>query len=139
MLKKILLSFLLASFANFLNAQDIPTVDDVNKNGRWDKKESFKDENLNGLYDSGSSLKSYFVLLGETDFLKWTLNSLLVSFVVTLTGVALASTSAFALSRFEFKGRQFGMIALLTTQMFPATMLLLPFFICLEIELHTIS
>jgi hemolysin activation/secretion protein len=32
MLKKILLSFLLASFANFLNAQDIPTVDDINKN-----------------------------------------------------------------------------------------------------------
>ena len=32
MLKKILLSFLLASFTNFLNAQDIPTVDDVNKN-----------------------------------------------------------------------------------------------------------
>ena len=31
MLKKILLTFLLASFANFLNAQDIPTVDDVNK------------------------------------------------------------------------------------------------------------
>ena len=32
MLKKILLTFLLVSFANFLNAQDIPTVDDVNKN-----------------------------------------------------------------------------------------------------------
>ena len=32
MLKKTLLIFLLASFANFLNAQDIPTVDDVNKN-----------------------------------------------------------------------------------------------------------
>ena len=32
MSKKFLLAFLLASFANFLNAQDIPTVDDVNKN-----------------------------------------------------------------------------------------------------------
>ena len=32
MFKKILLTFLLASFANFLNAEDIPTVDDVNKN-----------------------------------------------------------------------------------------------------------
>ena len=112
--------------------QKAEPFDDVNKNGRWDKKEKFTDENLNGLYDSGSSLKSYFVLLGETDFLKWTFNSLLVSFVVTLTGVALASTSAYALSRFEFKGRQFGMIALLTTQMFPATMLLLPFFILLS-------
>ena len=32
MFKKFLLTFLFASFANFLNAQDIPTVDDVNKN-----------------------------------------------------------------------------------------------------------
>ena len=32
MSKKFLLAFLLASFANLLNAQDIPTVDDVNKN-----------------------------------------------------------------------------------------------------------
>ena len=31
MFKKFLLAFLLATFANFLNAQDIPTVDDVNK------------------------------------------------------------------------------------------------------------
>ena len=32
MFKKFLLVFLLATFANSLNAQDIPTVDDVNKN-----------------------------------------------------------------------------------------------------------
>ena len=32
MFKKFLLVFLLATFANLLNAQDIPTVDDVNKN-----------------------------------------------------------------------------------------------------------
>ena len=59
-------------------------------------------------------------------------NFFIVTFVVTLTGVALASTSGYALSRFNFKGRQFGMLSLLTTQMFPATMLLLPFFILLS-------
>jgi arabinogalactan oligomer/maltooligosaccharide transport system permease protein len=58
-------------------------------------------------------------------------NSFLVSFVVTLTGVVLASTSGYALSRFNFKGRRVVLSSLLMTQMFPATMLLLPFFILL--------
>ena len=49
-----------------------------------------------------------------------------------MTGVVFASIGGYALSRFKFKGREFGMTALLTTQMFPATMLLLPFFILLS-------
>ena len=79
-----------------------------------------------------SGLDSYIQLFTETPFLLWLKNSLLISIAVTLLGVVLASTSAYALSRYRFKGRQFGMIALLTTQMFPATMLLLPFFILLS-------
>ena len=99
---------------------------------KWDRNEQFEDKNLNGMYDRGSSFNSYKTLFFETDFLRWILNSFLVSFVVTITGVVLASTSAYALSRFKFKGRDFGMISLLVTQMFPATMLLLPF--CLAIK-----
>ena len=106
--------------------------DDLNKNGKWDRNEQFEDKNLNGMYDRGSSFNSYKTLFFETDFLRWILNSFLVSFVVTITGVVLASTSAYALSRFKFKGRDFGMISLLVTQMFPATMLLLPFFVLLS-------
>ena len=79
-----------------------------------------------------SGFVSYIHLFTETPFLLWLKNSLLISIAVTLLGVVLASTSAYALSRYRFKGRQFGMIALLTTQMFPATMLLLPFFILLS-------
>ena len=105
---------------------------DLNNNSQWDNGESFTDANSNGKWDSGSSLNSYFTLFTETDFLLWAKNSILVSFLVTLTGVVLASTGGYALSRFRFRGREFGMIALLTTQMFPATMLLLPFFILLS-------
>jgi len=108
------------------------TFTDSNGNNIWDNGENFNDRNSNGLYDHGSSFKSYITLIKNTPFLKWAWNSLLVSFVVTLTGVILASTSAYSLSRYRFRGRQFGMIALLTTQMFPATMLLLPFFILLS-------
>ena len=105
---------------------------DINNNGQWDNGESFTDTNNNGRWDAGSSLKSYLALFAETDFLLWARNSLLISLLVTLTGVVFASTGGYALSRFKFKGREFGMTALLTTQMFPATMLLLPFFILLS-------
>jgi len=105
---------------------------DLNENGQWDNGESFTDANSNGRWDSGSSLKSYLTLFTETDFLLWVRNSIFISLLVTLTGVIFASTAGYALSRFKFRGREFGMTALLTTQMFPATMLLLPFFILLS-------
>ena len=106
--------------------------EDINSNGKWDKGESYEDVNNNNKWDSGSSMKSYLSLFTETDFMLWTWNSIIISFVVTLTGVVFASTGGYALSRFKFKGREFGMVALMTTQMFPATMLLLPFFILLS-------
>ena len=106
--------------------------EDINGNGKWDKGERYEDVNNNYKWDSGSSMKSYLSLFTETDFMLWTWNSIIISFVVTLTGVVFASTGGYALSRFKFKGREFGMIALMTTQMFPATMLLLPFFILLS-------
>ena len=105
---------------------------DLNNNGQWDNQEPYVDINSNGKWDPGSSIKSYISLLTETDFLIWVRNSIFISFLVTLTGIIFASTGGYALSRFKFKGRDFGMIALLTTQMFPATMLLLPFFILLS-------
>ncbi len=79
----------------------------------------------------GASLNNYRVLLTETAFLKWLGNSLLVSLVVTITGVTLASTAGYALSRFRFKGRKGALSGILVTQMFPATMLLLPLYIVL--------
>ena len=105
---------------------------DENQNGLWDLNEDFIDSNKNGVWDSSSSINSYITLFKNTDFLLWTRNSIFVSLIVTLTGVIFASTSGYALSRFKFKGREFGMTAILTTQMFPATMLLLPFFILLS-------
>ena len=53
----------------------------------------------------------------------------MVSAGVTATGVALASTAGYAFSRFRFTGRNATMLAILTTQMFPATMLLLPLYV----------
>jgi arabinogalactan oligomer/maltooligosaccharide transport system permease protein len=78
-----------------------------------------------------ATFKQYVELFTNRPFLLWVWNSTIVSFVVTLTGVALASTAGYALSRFRFVGKQASMLGLLTTQMFPATMLLLPMYIML--------
>jgi arabinogalactan oligomer/maltooligosaccharide transport system permease protein len=71
-------------------------------------------------------------------FLRWLANSLLVAAGVTVTGVALAAIGGYAFSRFRFVGRKATMLAILTTQMFPATMLLLPLYILLA-KLHLIN
>ncbi len=72
---------------------------------------------------------SYRELFTEQPFLRWVGNSSLVALMVTTTGVVLAAIGGYAFSRYRFVGRQTGMLAILTTQMFPATMLLLPLYI----------
>lgn len=79
-----------------------------------------------------ASFKNFVDLFATTDFLIWMRNSLLVSAATTLLGVALASTSAYALARYRFRGRNMMLFSLLMTQMFPATMLMLPFYIILS-------
>ena len=85
-----------------------------------------------------ATLRNYVALFTERPFGLWLLNSTLVAFVVTLTGVALASTAGYAFSRFNFVGKKLGLLSLLVTQMFPATMLLLPMYIML-VKLHLIN
>ncbi|MGZ5022175.1 MAG: sugar ABC transporter permease [Chthoniobacterales bacterium] len=79
----------------------------------------------------GATLANFRVLLTETPFLRWLGNSSIIALAVTLTGVVLASTAGYALSRFRFLGRTSMLNGLLVTQMFPATMLLLPLYLIL--------
>lgn len=83
----------------------------------------------------GATLDSYRRLFFEEPFLRWMGNSLIVSLAVTVVGVGLAITAGYAFSRFKFPGRSAAMIGIITTQMFPVSMLLLPLFILL-IKLH---
>ena len=102
------------------------------KNNFYDINEPFIDKNKNLKWDNGSSFISYIELFKNTPFIKWVFNSIIVSVIVTLTGVILASIGGYSLSRFKFIGRNFGLLTILSTQMFPATMLLLPFFILMS-------
>jgi len=86
----------------------------------------------------GATFANFRILLTETPFLRWVGNSALIALAVTVTGVTLASTAGYALSRFKFLGRSTTLNGLLVTQMFPATMLLLPLYLIL-IKLHLIN
>ncbi len=65
----------------------------------------------------------------KSDFFLWIWNSISVVAVTSVISVILAAISAYAFSRFRFPGREAGLVFLLTTQMIPAGMLLLPLFI----------
>jgi arabinogalactan oligomer / maltooligosaccharide transport system permease protein len=78
---------------------------------------------------AGASLDSYRKLFTQKDFLLWLWNSLIVTLITSTLGLALAATGAYAFSRWKFPGRRAGLLFLLTTQMIPAGMLLIPLYI----------
>jgi arabinogalactan oligomer / maltooligosaccharide transport system permease protein len=84
------------------------------------------------LIPENASFESYRVMLLEKPFWTWMRNSLLVAFATAIFGVTLASTSAYALSRFQLRGKNTMLFGILTTQMFPATMLLLPLYLLMR-------
>lgn len=90
------------------------------------------------LLPEGATLRAYRVMLFEKPFLLWLRNSFVVSMAVTVLGVTLASTAAYAFSRFRFPGRRQGLYLFLMTQMFPATMLMLPLYVLLK-ALHLLD
>ena len=81
------------------------------------------------LLPDGATFAAYARLLKETMFLRWLWNSLLITVATSFIGVSLASTAAYAFSRFKFGGKKGGLILLLSTQMIPAGMLILPLFL----------
>lgn len=79
----------------------------------------------------GATFDSYVALFRDKPFARWMFNSTIVALAVTIFATGLASTAGYAFSRFKFPGHRAGMMLLLITQMFPATMLLLPLFLML--------
>lgn len=65
-------------------------------------------------------------------------NSLIVSAAVTVVGVLLSCTAAYALSRFRFPGRNASLRAFLFVQMFPGVVTTIPLYLVLE-KLHLLD
>lgn len=76
-----------------------------------------------------ATLEAYRTVLVEKEFLVWLWNSIAITTATAIIGVILAATSAYAFSRWRFPGRGPGLVFLLTTQMIPAPMLMVPIYI----------
>lgn len=83
--------------------------------------------NLVGMFlPTEFTLENFRVLLFEKNFLLWARNSLFVASLTTIACVSLATSGAFAFSRFRFWGREAGLILFLAVQAFPGVLSLVP-------------
>lgn len=83
------------------------------------------------------SLDNFAHVIGTRDGHGWLfgrqlLNSLVVSVATSVVGLTLSTTAAYALSRWDFPGRDRSMGAFLVTQMFPQVVMAIPLYILLD-------
>lgn len=74
------------------------------------------------------TLANYRYVLGDTSFLQWFGNSVIVAAFTMLIGIFFSATTGYALSRFNFPGRRSLMMVFLVTQMFPVAILIVPIY-----------
>jgi len=92
---------------------------------------------------SNPTLVQYQTLLSPTGtigpvFLRYFLNSMIVSLSTTVLGVLIAIPAAYAFSRFQFPGRDILFFAVLVRNMFPVVVFLIPLFILMR-TLHLVN
>jgi len=75
---------------------------------------------------------------GTADFLIWLKNSLTIAVLTTLVGLGLSAPAAYAVSRWNFLGKQGVLLSFLITQMFPGVLLIVPLYI-LFARLHLLD
>lgn len=75
---------------------------------------------------------SYVLFDKNLNFWHYFMNSVIVSLGTTILGIFLASTAAYALSRYEFFGKGAVLKSFLLVQMFPGVIIIVPYFIILK-------
>lgn len=81
------------------------------------------------LIPQNPTLANYIKVLTEGDFPRWFLNSSFVAISVTASNCFFDSLVGYTLAKFQFRGRQFVFIAILSTLMIPTEMLVIPWYL----------
>lgn len=81
------------------------------------------------LIPSGASFNNFSRLFSETDYWRWLLNSVIIGVLSTVASIFVSACAAFAFSRFRFKGRRAGLLAVLMIQMFPVFLALVSLYL----------
>lgn len=75
------------------------------------------------------TLQNYATILADGRFLRWFTNSMIVAVVVTASNVFFDSLVGYTLAKFQFRGRYFIFLAILSTLMIPTEMLVIPWYL----------
>ncbi len=75
------------------------------------------------------TLENYSYVFKETLFGRWYLNSLFIAFATTGLSITVTSLAAYSLSRFSFRGSTGISIWILSSQMLPRVLLVIPLFL----------
>lgn len=84
---------------------------------------SFNGEQVNRLIlgkEFSFSLKHFEYLLNETLYVKWVINTLVISIVTAVLTVLVVSFTGYAYSRFRFKGKKVSLMSVMLIQTIPA-------------------
>ncbi len=86
---------------------------------------------------SEPTFDNFMRVVGNTSQGKWVfghhlLNSVIVSLSTTVLGIILATSAAYAFSRFRFAGRKTGLMSFLVSQMFPGVLMLIPLYVIMQ-------
>lgn len=75
------------------------------------------------------TIRPYFDIWDTVPLAHYFMNSLMVAGAATVLSVTIAVFSAYAVSRYRFKGKRVFTVTVLSTQMFPGILFLLPLFL----------
>ncbi|MEV0301660.1 carbohydrate ABC transporter permease [Streptomyces prasinus] len=78
---------------------------------------------------SGLTVRPYFDIWETVPLADYFMNSLIVAGAATVCSVTIAVFAAYAVSRYSFRGRRVFTVTVLSTQMFPGILFLLPLFL----------
>jgi len=81
------------------------------------------------LIPAAPTFANYVAVLADGRFMRWFFNSTLVAVAVTISNCFFDSLVGYTLAKFQFRGRQFVFIAILSTLMIPTEMLVIPWYL----------
>ncbi|QXC49016.1 carbohydrate ABC transporter permease [Agrobacterium salinitolerans] len=81
------------------------------------------------LIPAAPTLANYITVMADGRFLRWFFNSMLVAVIVTVSNCFFDSLVGYTLAKFEFRGRYFIFLAILSTLMIPTEMLVIPWYL----------
>jgi multiple sugar transport system permease protein len=81
------------------------------------------------LIPAAPTVSNYIAVLADGRFLRWFFNSTFIAVVVTISNCFFDSLVGYTLAKFEFRGRYFVFLAILSTLMIPTEMLVIPWYL----------